>query len=628
MKVREGISQIIDESEIGDEEWLKGIEQRIGGILDQERFPKEPFRLAKLGIRRFGADIYCGISDDISYEGSTLIWGEHRTGKSTTYDGILYGLLGPKGPLRSDLGNPDVSLVLSNGSVDIDVSRVYGKGITVKVDKRTYEGQEASQALERYTGLRPEEFIILRALFLPQRSEIDSTLLRIPNPRDFALLIERFTSDRRTSFLKECIRDELEKVGNELSIARNKLGDIDYQVYEINQRIGSTNYYANQLTDFVESYESGKFKQIIEELNENPEIREELRELENEFQFLWQEESRLKHTIGTVNRKYLDKNPEEVVENVLFKVCCPVCAKNIELETVRTRLERKSRCPLCNATYSWEIFSKAEERIEEARNIGKLKDRLKEIQRRKEEIEKRKKELNIEYGHETIRRATRGKISKKQYKETLTRLEDAKKLIQDDRERLGNLEKVYETLSAEGEVLQHKEALLEEIEQLIYRTDKPEDIEGFLAEATNRFYNRITQDDTVIEIANGDIFLVEKFGNEVRKRNARDRYEISMGERRALDVSLVLSLVLLNEKRRFLNINFTVLDDVTEGILGKLWKKNLFSVLEEISKAVQLVLTSYDTDLRESMRVEKMTNLIRQRTLPEFSQSSPSGTSS
>lgn len=628
MKVYEGISQIVDKSEIDDEDWLKKIEQKIRDIMGQEKFPKDPFRLTKLGIRRFGADIYCGISDDISYEGSTLIWGEHRTGKSTTYDGILYGLLGPKGPLRSDIGKPDQNLVLSNGSIDINVSRVYGKGLTVEVDKRTYEGQEASSTLERYTGLRPEEFITLRALFLPQRSEIDSTLMRISNPLDFALLIERFTSDRRISFLKEYIREELKEVGNELSIAKNKVGDIDYQVYETKQRIGSTSYYVDQLTDFIESYESGQFGQIIEELNENPKIREELRELENEFQYLWQEESRLRHRIGTVNRKYLDKKPEEVVENVLLKVCCPVCTKSIELETVRTRLERRSRCPLCNATYSWEILRKAEERIEDARSIDKLKDRLKEIERRKREIEERKKELNIDYGHETIRRVTKGKVSKKDYNDTLARLEDARKLIQEDRERLGNLEKVYETLSAGYEALRQKETLLEETKQLIFETEDSDDIEEFLADAMNNFYNRITQGDTVIEITNGDVFLVEKYGNEVRKRNARDRYDISMGERRALDVSLVLSLVLLNKKHRFLNISFAVLDDVTEGILDKLWKKNLFSVLEDISKDVQLVLTSYDANLRESMRVEKMTNLIRQRTLPEFSQSSPSETSS
>lgn len=93
--------------------------------------------------------------------------------------------------------------------------------------------------------------------------------------------------------------------------------------------------------------------------------------------------------------------------------------------------------------------------------------------------------------------------------------------------------------------------------------------------------------------------MVEQYGSRERKRRARDKYEISVGEKRALDISIALSLFLMNQESRYYNTDFIILDDVTEGILDDVWKNNLIEIIGELGIDTQLVCTSCDKQIEQ-----------------------------
>ena len=132
----------------------------------------------------------------------------------------------------------------------------------------------------------------------------------------------------------------------------------------------------------------------------------------------------------------------------------------------------------------------------------------------------------------------------------------------------------------------------------------------------NTIFKRIIGSETSLEYENGEIYLVEKYGLHERRRKARDKYEISFGEKRVLDISIVLSLFLMNRESRYYNIDFIILDDVTEGIMDAKWKESLIEVLEKFDRNPQLICTSYDEKIKQ-LKFESEVKLQIQTTFAE-----------
>ena len=126
-------------------------------------------------------------------------------------------------------------------------------------------------------------------------------------------------------------------------------------------------------------------------LEKDPETKNQLQKLEHEFQQLQREDLRSRRLVGTATHKYVDKTPEEVVENVLLKVVCPVCESVIDAERIQNRIKNNYKCPLCNEQYSWDILDKAVLKVDESKKVEEWREKIKEINRRKTEIDGEKK---------------------------------------------------------------------------------------------------------------------------------------------------------------------------------------------------------------------------------------------
>jgi hypothetical protein len=486
----------------------------------------------------------------------------------------------------------------------------------VEVGEKTYEGADATSIIREYTGIDPDDYRIFRGLTLPQRSETDSLLQRT-NAKEFATIIEKLGSDKILAQSKEFVQTSLDEV--EKRTKKLKLQDLDmaYEEMEKKQRISSTKYQISQREDYIKNFKSGELKKVVITFERKPEIKDRLQRLENEFQQLWREEVHLKRLVGKATHKYTDKTSEEVVEDVLTRVVCPVCESDIGMERFQSRIKHRNRCPLCNEPYSWEILAKAEAKIEESKKVEAWRRRLEEINQRKAEIEEENKKLGFdEYSHETIRRVIKEQTSEKDLEEARERLKAANELLKNDEEDLEKLGLTRKENRAEHDELENKKNFLKHLIGGLDDTKILEKAEGKFEKKINTIFKRIIGGKTTLVYENGEVYLVEKYGSLERKRKARDKHEVSFGEKRALDFSIILSLFLMNQESRYYNIDFIILDDVTEGILDSKWKEGLIGVLEEFNSDIQLVCTSYDERIKQ-LKFESEAKLQIQTTIDE-----------
>ena len=611
----ENIIDMIKDYNIKDEEWVVNVLDTLTDIAQQKKFSYEPFRIKEINIKKFAVPEYCGVNCSPD-EKNCLIWGSHRSGKSTTYDALLYSLLDRKAIPRPSIGKHDISITLSNESTDIKITREYRKSLLIEIGDKTYEGTDATSIIQEYTGIDPDDYRTFRGLTLPQRSETDSTL-QLTNAKEFASIIERIGSDKSFSRLKQFVQTSLDEVEKRIKKLELQDSDMAYEEMEKKRRISSTKYQISQLEDYIRNYKSGELKNVVITFEKNPEIKNKLQRLENEFQQLWRDEVRLKGLVGKAIHKYTDKTSEEVVEDVLTRVVCPVCESDIGIERFQNRIKHQKKCPLCNEPYSWEILAKAEVKIEESKKVEEWRRRLEEINQRKAEIEEETKKLGFdEYSHETIRRVIKEQTSEKDLEDERERLKAANDLLENDEEDLEKLNLARIKNKEEYDELENKKNFLNHLIGGLDDTKILEKAEDEFEKKINVIFKRITGSETTLVYENGEVYLVEKYGSSERKRKARDKYEMSVGEKRALDFSIVLALFLMNQESRYYNIDFIILDDVTEGILDSKWKEGLIEVLEEFNSDIQLVCTSYDERIRQ-LKFESEAKLQIQTTIDE-----------
>ena len=592
----ENIVGMAKDCNIKDEEWIVNIVNKITDVSRQNTFSHQPFRIKKIDIKKFAIPEYCGVSCTPNGK-NCLIWGSHRSGKSTTCDALLYGLLGSKAVLRPSISKADVSITLSNGSMDMKITRKYKKNLLIEIGNEPYEGVEATSILQECTGIDPDDYRTFRRITLPQRSETDS-ILQLMNAKELTSIVERFGSDKRFSQSKDLILTSLDEIETMVKQLEVHDSDVAYERMDVKRRISSTKYQINQLKDYLTNYESGKLKKLVRILEKDPETKNQLQKLEHEFQRLRQGELRLRHLVGTATHKYADKTPEEVVENVLLKVVCPICESVIDAERIQNRIKNKYKCPLCNEQYSWDILDKAVLKVEESKKVEEWRGRIKKINQRKTEIDDEKKKINFEYSHETIRKVIKEQISEKDYADVKEKLEQANELLKDGEKRLKKLDLMRGQNKKELNELKNKKDFIKYLINNLDDTKLLEKAEDEFENKINTIFRRIANGRTIIDYESGEIYMVEQYESRERKRRARDKCEISAGEKQALDISIVLSLFLMNQESRYYNIDFIILDDVTEG-LDDVWKNNLIEIIGEIGINTQLVCTSYDKQIKQ-----------------------------
>lgn len=335
-------------------------------------------KIDAIEVGRFAREVYSNEppdKDDIDGR-SLLIFGENRSGKTLTFNAILYCLLGAQETIDLSTGRRNrVSLSFDSGSTFIrgQPQALFDDG------DRTLESQDAQEQMEEMlqdSDLIKYHFLHSRIGFLPleglSKSERLSLIRKVTHNE---LEVQIRYHNRAAEYLEDLsvrARDSRRRRAEELPDLRDQLSNVEWQLEQHQQ--------ARQLI------ESGEMEEIAEQLRRNQALNEELDEL-------FKEREGLRQKINKVNRKkrqHENYNREviELIAEAVNDFVCPACDHRISTEKAKNRLNN-SICPYCGEQRSLtELKENLEERVEGSGElVAELEEELRDLRQQRSDIE-------------------------------------------------------------------------------------------------------------------------------------------------------------------------------------------------------------------------------------------------
>lgn len=540
-------------------------------------------------------------------EGNVLIRGENQSGKTHTFNALLYSLLGETIALQRGHGNA-VELQLSD---DLEIFR--GEpGKTVHSEGQKFGPNEAEDVIRSSVGSRD----LIHTHFLHSR------LSELP--------LERLSQSQRVSRVLDATSDNLNDQIIELEEQVEELkAEIERKEAERNSKERDRRRRQRQLSDIrsqqekwstvEELAESGRLAEISEALQRDPELERQIDELNSEKRSLITD-IREKQNEKT-RAKELEEETREIIIKALEEFICPVCEERVNRGEADSRLDDQ-RCPFCNqSTDIRETFRHL--RTEKEQSEGKLEEidrELQELRERKDEVESEIQSLKEErpeiadlnsYAIDQLKDRDHDIESvHTKAKEERTEAEEA---LEEYSEKLENIEEeiteLNEDISGLEEEQKSKQARIEQLENEDVST-KLTDFE----EAWNHHYQQIAPqvaEDIHLQ-RNGEIVLINDDG---RRREYDRRGDLADAEVVLLNISFAISLNQIALDRGSIDWETIVLDEPFAR-LDRGLKEDAVDHLRNLD--TQFILTSSDEYIWQEFNQAATLSLQRQSKLSDF----------
>jgi len=543
-----------------------------------------------------------GVSDE-----DILIRGENQSGKTHTFNALLYSLLGETIALQRGHGNA-VELQLSG---DLEIFR--GEpGKKIHSEGQEFGPDKAEDVVLDRVGSRD----LLHTHFLHSRlSELP--LERLPQSQRVSRVLDA-TSDNLSDRIKE-----LEEQMEELQ------ADIERMEAERNSKERDRRRRQRQLSDIrsqlekwstVEDLaESGRLAEISDALQRDPELERQIDELTSEKRSLITD-IREKQNERT-RAKELEEETREIIIKALEEFICPVCEERVNRGEADSRLDNQ-HCPFCNqSTDVKETFrhleaekQQSEGQLEEInREIEELRERRDEVDSQIQSLKEDRPEIadlnsyavdqlkDFDHDIDSIHAKAR---------EERVEVEEA---LEEYSEKLENVEEEIAELNEEVSDLKEKrESKQARIEQL-----ENEDVSTKLSdfeEAWNHHYQHITPEiaEDIHLQRNGEIVLVNADG---RRREYDRRGDLADAEVVLLNISFVITLNQIALDRGSVNWETIVLDEPFAR-LDRGLKEDAIDHLRSLN--TQFILTSSDEYIWQEFSHATTLSLQRQYKLTDF----------
>jgi len=543
-----------------------------------------------------------GISDE-----NILIRGENQSGKTHTFNALLYSLLGETIALQRGHGNA-VELQLSG---DLEIFR--GEpGKKIHSEGKEFGPDNAEDVIRDRVGSRD----LLHTHFLHSRlSELP--LERLPQSQRVSRVLDA-TSDNLSDRITE-LEEQVEELKADIERKEAERSSKERDRRRRQRQLSDIRSQLEKWSTVEDLVESGRLAEISDALQRDPELERQIDDLTSEKRSLITD-IREKQNERT-RAKELEEETREIIIKALEEFICPVCEERVNRGEADSRLDNQ-QCPFCNqSTDVKETFRHLE--VEKRQSEGQLEEinrELEELRERRDEVDSQIQSLKKErpeiadlnsyavdqlrdFDHDIDSIHAKAREERAEAEEALEeyseKLESVEAAIADLNEKMSDLEEEWESKQARIEQLENEDV-----------STKISDFE----KAWNYHYQQITPEiaEDIHLQRNGEIVLVNADG---RRREYDRRGDLADAEVVLLNISFVIALNQIALDRGSIDWETIVLDEPFAR-LDRGLKEDAIDHLRSLD--TQFILTSSDEYIWQELSHATTLSLQRQYKLTDF----------
>lgn len=342
-------------------------------------------RIKEIQAREFAKEEYNGFHHTTIDGDNLLIFGGNRTGKTLTFNALLYNLLGPRNTIDLSTGRRNhVKLSFDNG---IEFHRGQPEAV-LNSEEGEFTGSDAQEELA--TSLSEDLSNEIKAEQVIKTHFLHSHIGRLPLSRlskENRLALIRGVVDRDVQQEIEEIDIQTEELENQQSEKESQLRRLKEDQTELQNENRSARNQLEKYQRLNSLIESGQLEGIADELQKDTEIQEQLSSLYKEKENLRQTR-RSQKKLRDKWQRYHESERRAIIAEAVNDFVCPACGDRVDSDLAETRLSQ-SRCPFCAVDERGDdLKTDIEDKIDRSEEqIESLNEEIEEIDVRVEEIE-------------------------------------------------------------------------------------------------------------------------------------------------------------------------------------------------------------------------------------------------
>ena len=444
-------------------------------------------KISRLEVENFAIEESPTINQDSIAGDDLLLSGGNRSGKTLTFNAILYALYGRSGTFGVTPGQRSTV----NAYFDNADAVLRGRNHTYKHDGQSLDADEGVES-----NVGPEEDV--RIQFIPAN----------PASQPISALSAEELLNRIRALLSTESQIEIERhrrARHDLVHLREirRRGEREPSIRQLEEDLNSlpisqTRNRIENVEELEGLIESGEIESISARLQRKDEVAERLDELYDRRRALEDQLKQKRRELGDASR-YTQKVNDLIID-AIQEFTCPVCGRLVEESTARNRLP--NRCPQCGRERDLtELRERLREKVEDAddrieglkEEIGELEEELSEAKAEITELKESVPELRdlnqlvrtalkqAEYDIEQLQETTQAELTQKR--------EDLEEFEAQNEELSAQLERRRHLVDAIDESISTAEHRIEVLE-----TEAFEEIRDTFTDRISQVYQEIAPD--------------------------------------------------------------------------------------------------------------------------------------
>lgn len=545
----------------------------------------DKFRIKELHIKKFNSKRYRGVSHTTLTD-NLLIYGEHKSGKSTTLDAIAYSIFGTNGSTRAINNLAETHVRIANNVLDLSIKRKAGSSheliitnLETKEIEKIGDINKISEKLCDVFNLPSPDFLEFKAKILYQ--DQDSSIKK-HDYKKLLRIISYYTGLSQNNNERENLESQIKSLNEDIEYISISLKDVKNDLSSSKNVVFSSKKYIENLQQLVISYDNGTMNSVYSIKIKQKEIWADIKNLQSRNIHLQQEKDKCYNQKNSLN-KFHNEKTISIVKEVVSVLICPVCGKRAKLSKVENKYNLK-KCPYCgDEDYDEQLYSNIANKIKMSDDTlplleKKITEIEKELSDNYSELDKLKKSLKSSSSSSLIKNPH---IIRTVDKFSSFADDDLKKSIDDKRQELlkfkndlsieeDKISSLNETISNEEKLIEINKKnikVLEESKSKLEQKIKDESISVFLKKV-NEYYNKLMDyKSQPIVFENGKLAFKIAFKNKVRELDyISSSKDIGESEKKCIDAALLFAFVDLDNENNSSLMDFVILDDPADGL--------------------------------------------------------------